>query len=99
MEVNSAGQRITFRFADLAQWPRPVWLRRLLFRLGQRRDFLPVADRDWFHPNESKFFAFYTEPKFVVYMPADSPQDYWESHFRKIQDVMLVDGFSSYDLG
>src|SRR5687768_7714855 len=65
-----AGERLTVvRFDDIARWPRPRWLRRALARLGWRPAWLPVADRDWFHPPAERFFAFYTTPPLVVYMP------------------------------
>jgi len=99
IEAHGDNESITFRFEDIAKWPRPAWIWKLLHRLGSRRAFLSVADRDWFQASEEKYFAFYTIPQLVVYMPLDSPTDYHESHFRKIQDVMEAGGFRSYDLG
>ena len=99
IEVKSAGNRLSFRFTDLARWPRPTWLHRILFRMGRRRYFLAVADRDWFHAGADKFFSFYTNPRLVICMPADSPEEYKDSHFFKIQEVLRAGGFETFDLG
>lgn len=100
LEVKSADRWLVFEFAAIAEWPdRPAWLWRLRRWLGLRPRFLLVADRDWFYPNEKKYFAFYTKPKLVVYMPADSPTEYFQSHFVRIQEVMRQGGYSTNDLG
>jgi hypothetical protein len=99
MELLSAGKWRRFEFADIARWPRPIWFWRRLRNLGYRLAWLPVADRDWFYNNEGKFFRFYTAPPITIHMPANSPKVYAESHFRRIQDVLAVGGFHTFDLG
>jgi hypothetical protein len=100
LELLSAGQWVVFRFADIAAWPRPAFLWRRLARLGWRPRWLPVGERDWFHPPWERFFRFDTRPRIVVYMP-DEPTDtsYGSTLFRRVQDVMLQGGFSTWDLG
>lgn len=100
LEFLSAGEWKAFRFEDMAQWPRPVWLRKRLARLTGRRPFLPVAERDWFHQEGGKFFRFYTEPPLTVFLPAEEGVGYHQSLFRRIQAVMFsVGGYGSWDLG
>jgi hypothetical protein len=100
LELLSGGRWVSFLFADVARWPRPAWLRRRLARLGWRPRWLPVGQRDWFHPPSERSFRFYTRPPIVVYM-ADEPRDtgYGSTLFRRVQDVMLEGGFNTWDLG
>jgi hypothetical protein len=99
LELKAAGRPVVFRFADIAQWPRPSWLWRLLARLGWRARWLPVADRDWFHAPPDRFFAFYTTPPIVVYMPDESGVEYPQTCFRRVQEVIQAGGFNTADLG
>lgn len=99
LEFQSEGCNIIFRFFDIAEWPRPKWLRRFLFRLGRRPSWLSVGDRDWFRPPSERFFQFYTQPAITVYMPHDEPEGYQESYFFRAQEVMRRGGFSTFDLG
>jgi hypothetical protein len=99
LEVNSAGQWVVLRFADMARWPRPAWLWRLLHRAGRRPRWLPVADRNWFRSPPDRYFAFYTKPRLVVYMPADEPREYEGSHFVRVKNVLAAGGFDTCDLG
>jgi hypothetical protein len=99
LEILSAGRWVVIRFKDIAHWPRPRWLRRLLFRVGWRPKWLPVADRDWFHPPSDRFFTFYTDPRIVVFMPIDEPAARSESAFLKVQEVIRAGGFHTFDLG
>jgi hypothetical protein len=100
LELRSAGEWVVLSFHDMARWPQPVWLRKSLAGFGWRPRWLPVADRDWFHPPRERFFAFYTRPPVVVFLTdEDRELTYGETLFRRIQDVMLAGGFHSYDLG
>lgn len=100
LELMSQGQWVTFRFLDIAQWPRPAWLWRFLAGLNWRPRWLPVADRDWFHPPRDRFFRFYTRPPVVVYLAEEDRElTYGDTLFRRIQDVMLAGGFHTCDLG
>ena len=56
LELRSAGEWVVRPFDRMARWPRPEPLWRLLARLGWRTRWLPVADRDWFHPPRDRFF-------------------------------------------
>jgi hypothetical protein len=99
LELSSSGRWVSFRFARMARWPRPAWLWRALHYLGWRPRWLPVADRDWFHAPHDRFFAFYTQPRVVVYMPFDESTGYHQSHFLRAQVVMRSGGFHTFDLG
>ena len=100
IELASAAGVVTHRFADIARWPEPAFLWKLLYGLGVRPRRLPVADRDWFHEPANMFFAFYTNPRLKVYMPRDeSKEDYESSYFARIQNVLREGGFQTCDLG
>src|SRR5262249_20880797 len=101
LELLSAGKWVVVRFRDIARWYAGGWLYRPLVRLGFRVRGRPsVADRDWFHPPAGRFFRFYTKPEITVYMP-DEPHElgYTGTMFRRVQNVIGLGGFSTYDLG
>ena len=100
LELTTAHGQVRYPFAAMARWPRPAWLWRRLFRLGLRPRWLPVADRDWFHPPPGRFFAFYTTPPVTVFMPADDvPSPYGETCFFRVQQAIHAGGYSTFDLG
>jgi hypothetical protein len=100
LEITSAGRVLMLPLVSMAKWPRPAWFWRLLFRVGIRPRWLPVGDRDWFHSPSERFFAFYTDPPLVIYMPIDEPADgYAETYFARIQMAMRAGGFNTFDLG
>ena len=100
LELPTEGKLVVHRFVDIARWPRPPWLWRRLFRLGWRPRWLPVADRDWFHAPRDRFFAFFTNPKLVLFMvDEDRSIGYGQTLFRRAQDVIEAGGFHTYDLG
>jgi hypothetical protein len=101
LELLSEGKVVVIRFRDIARWHGGGWLHRPLARLGFRvRGWPSVADRDWFHPPAGRFFRFYSRPEVTVYLP-DEPRDvgYGETMFRRVQNVIGLGGFSTYDLG
>lgn len=61
---------------------------------------LSVGDRDWFHPPSRRFFRFFTDPPITIYMP-DEPREtnYGDTLVRRVQDVMSLGGFTTFDLG
>jgi len=100
LELCSVGKWVCVRFADIAAWPRPAWLWRLLARFGWRPRFLMVGERDWFHPPSARYFRFFTSPRIVVCMPEEAKEtDYASTWFRRVQDVMRRGGFDTWDLG
>jgi hypothetical protein len=100
LELQSDQGTKVIRFAEIAQWPLPHWLWKLLFPLGIRPKWLPVADRDWFHAPADRFFRFNSDPPIVVFMPHDEPRDtYAETCFVRIQQVIAAGGFHTSDLG
>ena len=101
LELLSEGKPVVIRFLDIAHWYRRGWLYRPLARLGFGvRGWPSVADRDWFHPPAGRYFRFYTAPPVRVYMP-DEPRelDYGKTMFRRVQNVIGLSGFTTFDLG
>lgn len=100
LEVNTAGEWKTFRFADIARWPSPAWLRRWQHRCGRRSGRAPnVGGRSWSGSPQKRYFVFNTTPRLAVRMPVDDPQTYEESHFLRIKQVLWQGGFDTWDLG
>ncbi len=100
IELLSAEKWVVVWFVDIARWPRPAAVWKALSRFGWRPRWLPVADRDWFHPPHDRFFAFYTRPKIVVFLvDEDRGIGYGETLFRQVQDVIESGGFNTFDLG
>ncbi len=101
LELLSESKWVVIRFLDIAHWHRFGWLYRSLARFGLGVGGWPsVADRDWFHPPSGRFFRFYTEPPITVYMPGEPPEtSSRQTIFRRIQDIMAVGGFGTFDLG
>jgi hypothetical protein len=101
LELLSDGKWIVIRFLEIARWYRRGLLYRWLAWLGLGVHGYPsVADRDWFHPPSQRFFRFYTKPPITISMP-DEPREttYAETMFRRVQDVMIAGGFTTFDLG
>ncbi len=100
LELLSKGHWRSWPFLEIAEWPRPAFLWKMLNRFGLRPKWLPVGERNWFHPPEERFFRFLTQPPIVIYMP-DEPAafDYPNTLFRQVQDVMREGGFNTWDLG
>ena len=95
IELASAACVVMHRFTDIARWPSPAPLWKLLYRLGVKPRWLPVADRDWFHEPADMFFAFYTKPPLKVCMPRDeSKEEYGSSYFVRVQNVLRRGGFT-----
>jgi hypothetical protein len=101
LELLSQGQWVISPFRDIARWHRGGWLYRPLAGLGGPiRGWPCVADRDWFHPPAERFFRFYTRPTITIYMPDEPPEvEYGKTMFRRLQNVLLRGGFSTFDLG
>ena len=100
LELIADRDRITIRFSEIAKWPRPAWLWKALCRVGIRPRWLPIAERDWFHPPPDRFFRFYTNPPIVVYMPTDEVRGpYDETYFVRFQEMMRAGGYHTNDLG
>jgi hypothetical protein len=99
IELASGNRLIAHRFVDIARWPRPsLW--KVLYWLGVRPRWLPVADRDWFQEPADMFFEFYTHPRLKVCMPREeSNGSYGSSFFVRIQSVLRQGGFHTFDLG
>ena len=100
IELASAAGSVTYQFVDIALWPTPAFIYKLLYRLGTRPRWLPVADRDWFHEPADMFFTFYTKPRLKVFMPCnENKESFGASYFRRIQNVLSQGGFHTCDLG
>ena len=99
LELLSAGRWVSFRPEDIAAWPSPAFIWRLLARLGWRTCWLVVGERDRFSPPSERFFRFYTWPHLVIYMPDESPAlDFGKDLFQRVQDIMSDGGFGTWEL-
>src|SRR5579862_3451212 len=85
LELLSAGKWVSFRFVDIAKWPAPAWISRLRYRFGWRPRWLPIADRDWFHPPAERFFSFYSNPPVTIRMPVCDPYERERSTFDRVK--------------
>jgi hypothetical protein len=100
LELLSSGAWVSFRFEDMAQWPWPAGLWRLLAHVGWRPRWLPVGERAWSPQPSERCFQFYTFPELVVYLPDEDPETtHGLTLFQRVQSVMLIGGFSTWDLG
>jgi hypothetical protein len=100
LELVGESRRSIIKFADIARWPWPKRFWRAMFAIGVRPRWLPIADRDWFHPPRDRYFRFYTNPVLTLYMPVDEIEDkYAATHFVQIRQVIHSAGFHTNDLG
>lgn len=99
LELHSASQLVVVWLADIAIWPRPRCLWRLLWKVGVRPRWLPVGERDWFHAPVDRVFRFYTKPPVVVFMPNEFGVGIEDTCFRRLQNVIRLGGFTTWDLG
>ena len=99
LELRLAGRWVSFKFEDIAAWPRPVFVRRHLARLGWRPRWLPSREHRSLHPPSERFFRFYTWPPIAVYIPAESEgATNGSTLFHRVQDVLSEGGFATWDL-
>ena len=99
IELRSNGRWVVVRLANIARWPGPAKVRRLLARIGWHPRPVMVADRSWSGPPHGRSFRFYTDPVMVVCMPADEPSKLGGSCFARVQEVMRAGGFHTFNLG
>jgi hypothetical protein len=99
IELRSNGRWVVVRLANIARWPDPAKVRRLLARIGWNPRPVMVADRNWWDPPPGRSFRFYTDPVMVVCMPADEPSKLGGSCFARVQEVMRAGGFDTCQLG
>jgi len=99
IELRSGGRWVVVRLANIARWPGPARVRRLLARIGWHPRPVMVVDRSWSGPPPGRFFRFYTDPMMVVCMPADEPSGLGGSCFARVQEVMRAGGFHTCPLG
>jgi hypothetical protein len=100
LELRSANDCLVLWFDEIAQWPRPARLWRMLSKIRIRAKWLPVGERDWFHPPRDRYFRFFTNPPITVYMPEEPASTGYESTvFVRAQEVMRRGGFATFDLG
>lgn len=49
-------------------------------------------------PYSESYIRFYTEPRLTVYMPAEAPAEYPNSHFWRVQEVLRRGGYAADDV-
>jgi hypothetical protein len=99
LELVSDEKRLSFPYCDMARWPQPRWLWRLLSWIGIRPGWLPIGERDWFHPPNERYIRFYATPPMTIYIPDDPHTVYHLTLFRRIQNMIAAGGYSTFDLG
>jgi hypothetical protein len=98
LDVRTAGEWRTFRFADFGLRQDSQWGARLKEKLGIRPYRTLVAHLVYVRePYEESHFEFLTDPRLTVYMPADGPALSPDSHFRRIQEVLRRGGYTADD--
>lgn len=94
------GDCTVISFDDIAEWPKPAWLWRRLKPLINRPRCLLVADRDWFHVPQQRYFRFYTSPPITIFMPVeDELLDAPDTTFDAIRDTIHSGSYRTADLG
>jgi len=88
LEIVAAGKHLTFPFLDFARG-REIATGRV-----------PVGE---LHFSKSSYtnshFVFYMTPRIVIFMPADEPTTYPNSHFWRVQAILRDGGFKLYEDG
>lgn len=97
VETADGGQK--FRFEEIGRIQESGIMRFMRWLSGSRPFGMLVADRDWFHPPQNRFFRFYTDPPMTVYMPSNETVGYEDSFFFRIQAVIGCGGYETFDLG
>ncbi|PQO38718.1 hypothetical protein C5Y96_02220 [Blastopirellula marina] len=99
LQVETPDGTQSFRFEEIGKI-QESGIMRFMRKLGGAKPFgMLVADRDWFHPPQDRFFRFYTDPPMKVYMPSDDTVGYEESVFFRVQAVIRCGGYETFDLG
>jgi hypothetical protein len=99
LEVNTGGSWLTFPFRRMGRRSES-WVMSLIKRLARRPPWpVLVADRDWFHPPPDRYFLWYTDPPLRTCMPEDEPVERAASYFYRIQAVLGLGGYATFDLG
>ncbi len=99
LEVNTAGSWLTFPFSRIGR-RQESRVASFVKRLTGRTPWpVLVADRDWFHPPQERFFLWYTDPLLRTCMPEDEPVEHAASYFSRIQMVLGSGGYATSDLG
>ncbi len=97
--VETAAGHETFSFEKIGKIRESGIMRTMRWLSGSKPFGMLIADRDWFHPPQDRFFRFYTDPCMTVYMPTDDTVGYEESVFFRIQAVIRSGGYETLDLG
>lgn len=99
LELETADGKKEIRFNKIGRLQESRFMRILKQLGGFRPTAMLVADRDWFHPPQERFFRFYTDRPLTMYMPASDSLDYLESVFFRAQVVIRRGGYETFDLG
>src|SRR5207248_138873 len=85
-ELLSAGRWVSFRFLSFAPG-REI-----------REGFIPIGRLSFSKEKyPDSYFEFFTKPMIRIYMPADGPAHYPDSHFSRIQQLIRAGGFKFLD--
>src|SRR5262245_26759637 len=100
LEVQTEQQRLIFRFADIGVPQASKFVNLLRAFAGQHRLPLVVANRDWFHEPQDRYFEWFTMPRLKTCMPTDEvSESYSHTCFHQIRQLVEAGGFATFDLG
>ena len=98
LELRSSGKSTAYKFVDIAAWPWPGPLMKVLAAMGAPSKDLAVGQREWLKSSDERYIRFYTKPEALVYLPEDPPGvDYNATLFRRIQNILETEGFLLLD--
>ncbi len=96
IEVQTAGQWVSFRFGSFGRRQENVlmsWMKRLFGRIPRS---LLVGEREFC--TRSRYVAFFTNPKLVIYTPPDHDALYSETYIYRINAMLRMGGYITADL-
>lgn len=99
LDVETADGTQEFPFEVIGKIQESGFIRFMKGLFGEKQRGMLVADRDWFHSPQDRFFRFYTDPPMTVYMPLEEAVEYEESVFFRVQAVIRSGGYETYDVG
>jgi len=98
LTVDADAQTFVFHYADIAEWPFPAALRRLMWRIGWRKGAAAVGERWWHTDPQFARIEFFTTPRLTIWMPADGHLPYGNSPWVQIQRRLGASDFFTWDM-
>lgn len=99
LELESADGIQEIRFREIGRLQESRMVRFLKKLGGMRPAAVMVAERNWFQSPQDRYFLFYTSPPLTICMPSDDALVYVESVFFRVQGIIRLGGYATFDLG